>query len=254
MWEGRLARAARLSGEWPQAAEILRFFRAVTSFQQDLYHRLESRDLSDLRGLDTAFLAGFFPSFLSMVEKAAPADIARLGQKFRDRSETEWEKMLRSTWNGPLRERPGLSMDFFPEALLHPQRVLLAERWRRDVGVFEPTDGVCPFCSRPPVAAASVGTAQVLVCSGCSTEWSHPKWRCPRCHETSRDRLRRFSLTGLDWIHLAACESCTYYLKVIDRVRQPDAVPVVDEAASIAFDRLARQKGFSKLCLNVVGV
>jgi formate dehydrogenase accessory protein FdhE len=253
VWDRRLQRATLLTNSWPQAGESLRFFRAVTSFQKDLQHRLQPRLRPDAAPLDPVFLGGFFMPLLSLVERAAPADLARLVPRCREASEADWQGMIRSVWSGPPRERPDVSLDFFPTVILQPLMMLLADRWREEVGLAAETDGTCPFCGRPPVAAVLDGADHRLVCSLCATEWIYPRVRCPRCHESLPERRPELGLEGLGWVRLAACGSCTYYLKVVDLTRMPDAVAIVDEAAALGFDQLARERGYSKLCANVIG-
>lgn len=250
VWESRTRRAAILADAVPDVAPTLRFYRAITTFQQDLHHRLETRPRPDRQAADLGFLCGFFVPLLEMVEHAAPAKIARQALRFRERPESDWEKILRRTWKSPSES----AAEFFPNVLLHPQMMLLADEWRREVGALESTDGSCPFCNRPPVAAVDESGGFRLVCSFCATEWSYPRHRCPRCHETSVDRQARFSMGYFPWIQVSTCQSCQGYLKVIDLHQRGDAVAVVDEIASPRLDDFAREKGYSKLVLNLVGV
>ena len=247
VWEERLRRATALSALWPFATERLRFFRALTSFQRDVYHQLRSSGPG--RGLDAPRLAAYVPNFLEMVEAAAPAETATLAARLLDRDESEWEEMIRACWKGA----PGHEVfAFFPRAILQPWAMLLADRWRADVGALDPSEAACPFCSRPPVVGA-VNGVRTLTCSLCSTTWTVDKATCPHCREARPDRLRRDGVAEIPWMCIESCLTCGHYLKSVDHRIAPEAVAVVDEIAALPLDRLARDRGFAKLELNVVG-
>lgn len=267
VWERRIKRAEELQQQWPFAQEILRFFRAVTSFQQELYHRLQPapeqgpmRQVFNPGGqLNTSFLASFFPSFLALVEKYGPPDLSALAQKFKDRQEADWERTLRSYWN-----RTGnggdLAVQFFPKAILQPYTVYGAERWREEVGAFGDSGGSCPFCSRPPVVSLlsedrdNEAIARTLVCSLCSTEWSYPRIQCPSCQEDRPEKLPRYTAHEIPWMRVEGCDSCHHYLKAVDVRKNPAADPVADEIGSTVLDIVARERNYTKLEVNIVGV
>jgi len=55
-------------------------------------------------------------------------------------------------------------------------------------------------------------------------------------------------------VRVDACESCRHYLKSIDLGRLGLAVPIVDEVAGAALDLWARDHGYEKIELNLVGL
>jgi len=125
----------------------------------------------------------------------------------------------------------------------------LAERWHVEVGGLGDGAGSCPFCSRAPIVSVLHGQRR-LVCSLCSHEWIFTEKNCPGCHADKLEMLRHRSYPHL---RVEACTSCGHYLKTIDLKKDPAAVPLVDELASVELDRLAREKGFVKLEVNVAG-
>ena len=55
-------------------------------------------------------------------------------------------------------------------------------------------------------------------------------------------------------IRIEACDSCGHYLKGIDLTRLGLAVPLVDEVAAAPLDLWAREQGYTKVELNLVGL
>lgn len=258
VWERRIRRAEDLQKHWPFAKATLRFFRAVTSFQMDLYRRAAGATSADAPLLDTAFLTSFLPPFLALVERVGPPDLSQQAQKLRDRTEADWERLLRAAWN---RNGTGgdASVAFFPKAILQPFTLLKAERWRDEVGPVEEASTACPFCGRPPVVSTlreggDDGIIRSLACSLCSTEWSYPRILCPSCREDRPERLPRYTAPEIPWMRVEGCEACHHYIKTVDLRRIGDAVPVVDEIGSTVLDVVARERNYTKLEVNIVGV
>jgi formate dehydrogenase maturation protein FdhE len=248
VWERRIRRTEELRRQWPFAQETLLFFRAVTSFQQELYHRSKKSASGDDRRLDTVFLTSFFPPLFELVARRGPPGLSSLAQRLADRPESEWERVLRSYWNREARRSDG-SMRFFPRVILQPYTMLRADRWREEVGALGEGGGTCPFCGHAPGVGVTRGEARSFVCSLCSTEWE-TRLSCPGCGEK---KLSRHSATAIPWVWIEGCASCRRYLKVVDIGAQPEAEPVVDEIGSIALDGIARERNFTKIETNVLG-
>lgn len=241
-WEATMARAERLAGERPQTAGLLHFARAVVRFQMEIYHRAKAKAKADARQLDTKMLAGFFPSFVQLVEKYGPKDFAVQAQKLEDRE--DWEALLKGYWAGA-HDR----LDAMARAILSPYVHYLAERWRADVGISEEGTSSCPFCGRAPLLAILNGRRK-LVCSLCANEWGFPEKQCPGCHG---EKLELHKHRAFPHVRVEACEGCGHYLKGIDLSREPHAVPLIDELAAIELDELAKKAGYLKFELNLAG-
>jgi len=241
-WDVVIARADLLSTRHKGAADLLFFYRAVVRFQKEIYHRVKAHPKADPQKLDTAMLATFFPDFMQLVEKYGPTELVAQAAKFQDRQ--DWEQILRSCWTQS-HER----LEVLARAILQPYVQYLAERWHVEVGGLMEGSGSCPFCSRAPIVSVLDGQRR-LVCSLCSHEWTFADKNCPGCHGDKLETLRHRSYPHL---RVEACTSCGHYLKTVDLRKDPSAVPLVDELASMELDRLAREKGFVKLEVNVAG-
>lgn len=120
------------------------------------------------------------------------------------------------------------------------------------------TQPLCPLCGEKPVAAVlrpeGDGGKRFLLCSHCFTEWEFRRLLCPNCGEESHEKLPVFKVEEYPHIRIEACDTCKVYLKAIDMTRDGLAVPEVDELASVAVDLWAKDKGYSKLQPNLLGL
>jgi FdhE protein len=66
--------------------------------------------------------------------------------------------------------------------------------------------------------------------------------------------LGYFTAPEYDHIRVETCDSCKYYIKGIDLTRVGLAVPLVDEVAAAPLDLWAREQGYTKIALNLVGL
>jgi formate dehydrogenase maturation protein FdhE len=55
-------------------------------------------------------------------------------------------------------------------------------------------------------------------------------------------------------LRIEACDSCRHYVKSVDLTRLRFADPLVDEVASAPLDAWARDHGYSKTELNLIGL
>src|SRR5215470_11903622 len=102
-WDARIRRARDLISDHPSAAEGLHFYDHVTQFQHELYAEIEAacgtakepRPHGSLRvELDLFVLLPRFGAFLSMIEKSAPAPLARSAGELRASDSSYWQRTL----------------------------------------------------------------------------------------------------------------------------------------------------------------
>jgi hypothetical protein len=112
----------------------------------------------------------------------------------------------------------------------------------------------CPRCGEPPLCGClrkeADGSAFLLVCSLCGTEWRFPRGQCPACG----GKVEWHVAEGMDHILTQACTHCARYLHVIRVDLEPDAIPEVDEIAAIAMDIWALERGWEKIHPNWIGL
>ena len=77
---------------------------------------------------------------------------------------------------------------------------------------------------------------------------------CAYCCEEQPLRLGYFHSPEFEHIRVEACDTCLRYIKGVDLTRKGRAVPLVDEVASAPLDLWAREHGYTKIELNLVGL
>jgi FdhE protein len=118
----------------------------------------------------------------------------------------------------------------------------------------------CPFCGGPPQVSvlrhdsAGDGGGRALVCAMCATTWPLRRILCVNCGEEDDHRLQYFHADRFDHVRVDACESCRHYLKAVDLTRLGLAAPLVEEVASGALDVWARERGYTKVTPNLIGL
>jgi len=275
-WGPRIERAQKLSADYPFAAEILRFYIRILNFQKDLYVRIESAcgtsriarpGASRRNELDLVLLLPTFPSFLNLLKRDAPTPLAAAARELSTQGTQTSAELLTAWWSQPVRNlgataETNASSDqnegqrFCARAFLQPYAEYLAEH--TDPPLIEVTPSVCPLCeSRPQLGVlrpAGEGASRSLVCSLCATEWRFGRILCPACGESSEAHLAVYIAEEWPYLRVEACETCHSYIKTVDLSKCGHAVPVVDEISAIPLDLWAREKGYTKLHANLLGI
>jgi formate dehydrogenase maturation protein FdhE len=236
IFEKRIRRAEFLQKEWPFAADVLDFYRAVTAFQRGM--------VAHPRPPETAFR-----ELLELVRRHGPPPLAEIAER---------GPSLPAEPPGPDAD-PALALLV---TLIHqPAAMLEAVKTPQDPS-WNPGEagGDCPRCGRPPLVGvlredkAAEAVRRSLVCSYCSLEWDFPRILCPACREEKPEKLPRYSAQEIPWMRVEACDSCGKYLKSVDLTLNWDADPVVDELASTPLDVIAREHGYAKISPNLAGI
>jgi formate dehydrogenase accessory protein FdhE len=151
---------------------------------------------------------------------------------------------------------------FFGKAFLQPYARWLAESGGRPLDrIYEKSENRCPFCGgKPQVSvlqnreASSESGGRDLICATCLNVWAFRRIVCAQCGEERPFMLAYFQAPELDYIRIEACDSCKYYIKGVDLTRLGLAVPLVDEIYGSSLDLWAREQGYTKIELNLVGL
>lgn len=281
-WEQRIRRAEELTARYSFAREPLRFYQQLVRFQETIQESLrvtltdvgrpEREDVFPLRGLlreeHRDLLLPRFLEFLDLVRCIGSPALADVAAALRSVSEDRWEALLEAYWFQDTAQDAAdsetVAIDFFPKAFLQPYASMLASRLRGDGEEAEidwkVAEGIaaCPMCgARAQVSVLrpeSHGSSRSLVCSLCATEWRFKRVRCVPCGEEEFERLVFLTTEEFPHVRINACDTCHTYLKEVDLVKEPQAVPVVDEIATIPLDVVAAERGYHKLELNLIGM
>src|SRR6202140_957986 len=97
------------------------------------------------------------------------------------------------------------------------------------------------------------GAKKSLICMLCAHEWNFRRIYCPACGEEREPQMAFYSAPEIAYVRADVCDTCHTYLKSIDLTKTGLAVPIVDELATIPLDLWARQHGYHKLQINLLG-
>lgn len=270
VWTTRRARAVALAAVAPHAEEILRCYTALTEVQERVAVRipverwlaLAGRAGSDdpalrLERLPVDEMLPLFDDFLSaMTGVGTPVmttEAARLGGA----DVTERRALLGAALGvGRMGDDDA---PFHARAFLEAAATTLAARVLPSAEPEGPSSGRCRTCGCPPVLATlrdlpnALGS-RGLICGLCGTEQRIRRLTCAHCGETAAEKLHVHSVESLPHVRLDECESCQRYIKTVDLRRRGDAVPVVDEIATVELDLWAKERGLGKVRTNVFGL
>src|SRR5712672_727279 len=108
-WDRRISRAKKLTSSYPFAAEGLRFYSHVATFQKSFYEKIQkalvdSAKISSGRPLryelDLFLLLPEFPGFLSVIERIAPEPLAQAAAELTEKGPAEWQHAVENFWHG----------------------------------------------------------------------------------------------------------------------------------------------------------
>jgi formate dehydrogenase accessory protein FdhE len=278
-WDARIRRANDLTCSSPGAAEGLRFYARVAAFQKSFYGEIQKaladspktssdRPLRD--ELDLFLLLPKFPGFLSIIEQIAPVSLAQAAATLAQRGTAGWQRAIENFWYSDPEfvagadhgEVQGTDTPFaahFDQALawifLQPYAEYLAGH--REPAIVEGTPSMCPLCGCNPIVGVlrsqGDGAGKSLICMLCAHEWSFRRIYCPSCGEEREPQMAYYSAPEIAHVRVDVCDTCHTYLKSIDLTKTGLAVAVVDELATISLDLWAREHGYEKLQVNLLG-
>ncbi|HTU42379.1 MAG TPA: formate dehydrogenase accessory protein FdhE [Candidatus Aquilonibacter sp.] len=280
-WDRRIRRADELASTYPFCAEGLRYYARLATIQKSLYGeiqkaRADSPKLSSDRPLrdelDFVLLLPKFQGFLSEIRKIAPAPLAQAAAALALMGSVAWQRAMEDFWyrdlelvGGTDEAQQDQSSDRFtayrpervlPWIFLQPYAEYLADH--RDTPIVDGTPSTCPLCGGRPLVGVlrseGDGAKKSLICMLCAHEWVFRRIYCPACGEEREPQMAYYSAPEIAYVRVDVCDTCHTYLKSIDLTKMGLAVAVVDELATIPLDLWAREHGYEKLQVNLLGV
>ena len=258
-WDRRIARAGQLATADEAARPLLTFYGKLLTVQRDLSGLLRSRHgwkPSGSLDRDRTVLRAGVPAFLKAIAQAGPQLLALEAAQLLQGPEAAIDELLVACWLAPS------DRQFFAKAVLQPYA-----RWLADSGIapidrpLARSDNRCPFCGGMPqlsILQSSGGSldggGRALLCATCLTVWPFRRLLCVHCGEEDERKLGYFHSTAYEQLRIDACDNCRHYLKTVDLTRLGIAVPIVDEVAGASLDVWARDQGYEKIELNLVGL
>lgn len=258
-WDAWIRRADQLAAKGDAAKELLTFYGKLLRAQKEIYEYLRSRKgwlPSGVLEEDLRVVRAIMPTLLRSVKSHGPEALVEEAQALLRTSDAEIDEMLLQQWRDPS------DLQFFAKAFLQPYARWLAEAGAKPVDRdLAGGENYCPFCAGKPQlaflqtkeAGAESGNRE-MICSTCLTVWSFRRVVCANCGEERPAKLGYFRSPEYDHVRVEACDTCKHYIKGVDLTRFGLAVPLVDEVAAAALDLWAREHGYTKIELNLVGL
>ena len=242
-WDRRIRRANELTSTYPFAAEGLRFYSRVATFQKNLYADLQkalgdSPKISSERPLrdelDLFLLLPPFPKFLGLIEQFAPGPLAQAAAGLVRKGTPGWQHAIEDFWHGELETPTALGEEEEHSAgyaggvnpreqllawiFLQPYAEYLADH--REIAIVDGTPSTCPLCGGRPVVGVlrseGDGARKSLICMLCAHEWRFRRVYCPACGEEREPQMAFYSAPEIAHVRVDVCDTCHTYLKSID--------------------------------------
>ena len=258
-WDKQIERADQLAAQANGSKELLTFYAQLLRAQRGIYDYLRSRrdwlPSGDLES-DQVVLNNTFSDFLKVVETYGPASLAAEARDLSETTDEVLSERLMTYW------RSGSDIQFFEKAFLQPYLRWVAESGARPIGRdFALSERYCPFCGGNPQVSflqnkettAESGNRD-LICGTCLSSWEFRRVVCANCGEERPTKLGYFHSPKFDHVRIEACDTCKHYIKGVDLTRVGFAAPIVDEIDAASLDLWAREHGYTKIELNLVGV
>jgi len=255
-WSQRISRAEQLASANDAVGPLLDFYVVVLKWQSAFDRRLRSGARGRPSGLLEKDVADLRPEVMNLVEVVgtrAPQPLASEAAALLDNPSALDETLL-SWWRKPS------DRHFIPKASLQPYAQWLVEmRMPVRPATSGAGDARCPHCGGAPQLSILRGTGpedagRFLLCATCVTPWLFRRVLCAGCGEEDERKLAYYYSPSLDHVRVDVCETCRRYTKTIDLTRLGTAIPLVDEVAAAPLDVWARERGYEKIELNLLGV
>jgi formate dehydrogenase formation protein len=250
-WEARRRRANELRGRWPHAAEMLRLYVALLDVHE-LAARAALADRPAPDALAEYIAARVIPGVVAATVAAGPVALARAV-----RGQPSPPGAAVAAWLAGEPQPP------VEEYLARAASVPVLESLGSVAALPRARGaGGCPRCGGPPQLSYLAESGELLLtaprqlmCARCGEFWVHDRLSCAGCGERSSATRSIFSDDErLPALSVDACERCRRYLITVDGRKDPAAVPVVDELAALPLDLYARERGFTKIAPNLMGI
>ena len=256
-WQARIDRASLLAAQDGATRPLLEVYRRLLMLQQDCSVSIggQAAQLTGSLERDLAVLRPCARQILDEVSDFGPPNLVEHGRVLLEEGDRAIDSTLIEEWRSPSEH------NFFAKVLLQPYAHCLATHGMPPVGRNLPTrPGTCPFCTGAALvsvlhdAAEETGGGRNLVCGTCLTSWPFRRVLCAHCGEHDERQLGYFHSPSYEHVRIDACESCKRYLKSIDLTRLGLAEPLADEVAAAPLDVWARERGYQKIELNLIGL
>ena len=256
-WETRAARARTLAARDTGAASLLSFYAGLLTAQGAIHRALRATSIQASPSLEQNLrhVRPHAAPLFEAVAHRAPQPLADEARLLAAADAGAIDAMLLAQWRTPD------DRQFFAKAILQAYGQWMAEQGvAPDDRPSARADNRCPFCGGTPQlsilheASDLQGGGRLLLCASCLTTWPFRRVVCAWCGEEEDQKLGYFHAPELDHLRVDGCDTCRRYIKSVDLTKLGLAVPLVDEVAGAPLDLWARDRGYEKIELNLVGL
>lgn len=257
-WDQQIERAVHLASQSAGSKQLLDFYGQLLRAQKQIYESLRNRDWLPTGELeyDLPAIRSELTVLLKTVETHGPDPLATEAHDYAGANDEFIDEMILTHWWKPSDKQ------FFSKAFVQPYARRLVEAGVR-LGGPDLTRGErqCPFCGGKPQVSflqskeenAESGNRD-FICSRCLSSWEYRRVACASCGEERPAKIGYFHSPEFDHIRIEACDTCKHYCKGVDLTRLGFAVPLVDDVFSASLDLWAREHGYAKIEMNLVGL
>ena len=258
-WDKQIERADHLAAQKTGAHELLTFYAQLLAAQKEIYDFLRARKgwlPSGELDRDLPVIRLALPKLFLRVESYGPETLAAEARELSAAGNEIIDELLLRHWRTPS------DIQFFAKAFLQPYGRWLAESGARPMDKeFASDERYCPFCGGNPQVSAlqnketsAESGNRDLICATCLSSWEFRRVVCANCGEERPTKLGYFHSPEFDHVRIEACDTCKHYIKGVDLTRLGFAAPLVDEVYASPLDLWAREHGYTKIELNLVGL
>ena len=235
---------------------MLRFYTVLLRAQARVHEELRARRLSGRIDDDLPLLRAAAPALIRDVAAHASDRLAHAATELLRAGDEAVDGSLIAYWHTPS------DTQFFGKALLQPYCTALFAIGKAPIREhLLGRDNRCPDCGgKPQLAVLAAGNVELeagsrtLQCAMCLSTWPYGRVICANCGERDEPALASFQSPAWKHVSLAACDACRHYLKTVDLTRLGVAIPLVDEMAAVPLDLWARDHGYAKIEMNLIGL
>lgn len=115
-------------------------------------------------------------------------------------------------------------------------------------------EGRCSLCgARPALLSISAEGLHEQHCSFCGTKERYVVG-CPVCHNKDTALLNTFFVKKEKGFTVRACDSCKWYVKIVDEKLLGRMTPDLADLMSLPLDIMVQEKGYRRPSPNPVGM
>lgn len=253
--EDTAGRLSALKQLYPEAAEVLAFLGRIVDYQAGVAEKLghTSKKVPGLQEIPWEDHMYALEDLIDICTMHGTEEIKNKAAVLKNMQAEEVASLLRDFVKG---REPDNVTRFVLLCFMQPVAAsVLALTGAHDSGRM----GHCPVCGFPPAVSFIQDTAEVvggryLRCVLCKTDWPYDRTTCVSCGSNSDDSFDYFSDDKHACITIQACGKCSSYIKIIDTRIEGQAVPDLEDIATMGLDFWAQGRGLVKVAKNLIGM